>query len=110
MSITQTVPKLCFCVCMCLYVGAGVVCGGQRTILNVSPQVVPTFLFETGSLTGLEITHIGQASWPLRFQDLPVSISHFTVVGLTAFVGPMDPNSDPHAYKARPLLTEPFPQ
>lgn len=30
----------------------------KRTILNVSPQVVSTFLFETGSFNDLEITHI----------------------------------------------------
>ena len=32
------------------------VCGGQRLTSGVIPQALSTFFFETGSLTGLELT------------------------------------------------------
>lgn len=82
----------------------------KRTILNVSPQVVSTFLFETGSFNDLEMTHIGRVNWPLCFQGCAcLCLPFYCCWVYIGWMGSGDPYSEPHAYKASPLLTESFP-
>ena len=54
------------------------VCGGKKTLPDVTPQEPSTLLFETGSLTGLELIKQHRlAGRPVSPWDLPVYASQF---------------------------------
>lgn len=57
--------KTILCVCFYSVLTCAGACGGQRKAMDFIPQVLPPFLFETSSLTDLEISkEVTYVSWP----------------------------------------------
>lgn len=70
---------MCECVCTFMEDGGWRVYEGSGD--NLSCQFLDDFLTEKRSSIYLELHHIGQASWPVSFQDPLLSPSHLPIVG-----------------------------